>query len=64
MGKTISTTPRSVFDGHEIQGFYRSMINCGIEIFKENLSPNFALIAVFVKVAFKITKRAQHCVLP
>ena len=33
------------------------MINCGIEIFKENLSTNFALIAVFVKVAFKITKR-------
>ena len=40
------------------------MINCGIEIFKESLSTNFALIAVFVKVAFKITKRAQHCVLP
>ena len=40
------------------------MINCGIEIFKENLSTNFVLIAVFVKVAFKITKRAQHCVLP
>ena len=28
------------------------------------LSTNFALIAVFVKVASEITKRAQHCVLP
>ena len=34
------------------------------EIFNENLSSNFSLIAVFVKVALKITKRAQHCILP
>ena len=47
-----------------MHGFYSTMINCGIEIFKENLSTNFALIAVFMKVALKITKRAQHCVLP
>ena len=31
---------------------------------KENQSSNFRLIAVFVKVALEITKRAQHHVLP
>ena len=31
--------------------------------FKENLSTNFGLIVVFVKVALEITKRTQHCVL-
>ena len=31
-----------------------------LRIFKESLSTNFGLIAVFVKVAFEITKRAQH----
>ena len=35
-----------------------------LNFFKENLSQNFGLIAVFVKVAVEITKRAQHCVLP
>ena len=35
-----------------------------LKVFKENLSPNFGLIAVFVKVALEITKRGQHCVLP
>ena len=34
-----------------------------LNFFKENLSTNFGLIAVFVKVALEITKRAQHCVL-
>ena len=33
-----------------------------LKVFKENLSTNFSLIAVFVKVALEITKRAQHCV--
>ena len=33
-----------------------------LKVFKENLSTNFGLIAVFVKVALEITKRAQHCV--
>ena len=33
-----------------------------LEFFKENLSTNFGLIAVFVKVALEITKRVQHCV--
>ena len=27
-------------------------------------STNFVLIAVFVKVALEITKRAQHCISP
>ena len=35
-----------------------------LKFFKENLSTNFGLIAVFLKVAFEITKRAQHYVLP
>ena len=34
-----------------------------LNFFKENLLTNFGLIAVFVKVALEITKRAQHCVL-
>ena len=34
-----------------------------LKFFKENLSTNFGLIAVFVKVALEITKRVQHCVL-
>ena len=33
-----------------------------LKVFKENLSANFGLIAVFVKVALEITKRAQQCV--
>ena len=33
-----------------------------LEFFKENLSTNFGLIAVFVKVALEITKRERHCV--
>ena len=33
-----------------------------LKVFKENVSTNFGLIAVFVKVALEITKRAQHCV--
>ena len=35
-----------------------------LKFFKENLSMNFGSIAVFVKVTFEITKRAQHCALP
>ena len=34
-----------------------------LKFFKENLSTNFGLVVVFVKVALEITKRAQHCVL-
>ena len=39
---------------------YRTLIDCSTE----NLSKNFGLIAVFAKVAFEITKRAQNCVFP
>ena len=34
-----------------------------LKFFKENLSTNFGLVAVFVKVVLEITKRAQQCVL-
>ena len=34
-----------------------------LKMFLKSLSTNFVLIAVFVKVALEITKRAQHCVL-
>ena len=47
-------------DDDENRGFYSILINSSTMVFKENLS-NFALIAVFVKVAFEIT---LHCVLP
>ena len=33
-----------------------------LKFFKENISTNFGLIAVFVKVALEITKRVQHYV--
>ena len=33
-----------------------------LKFFKENLSTNFGLIAVFVRVPLEITKRVQHCV--
>ena len=39
------------------------IVHCTIEALKflrENLSMNFGLIAVFMKVALEITKRAQH----
>ena len=39
---------------------YRTLIDYSTE----NLFMNFGLIAVFVKVAFEITKRALRCVLP
>ena len=45
-------------------GFIEHWSIVALKIFKENVSTNFGLIAVFVKVAFEITKRAQHCVLP
>ena len=53
-----------MFNGHEIVGFYSTLINniAALRFLKENLLKNFGLIAVFVKVAFEITKRAQHCV--
>ena len=36
-----------------------------LKVFKENISTNLGLIAVFVNIAFEITKWApQHCVLP
>ena len=34
-----------------------------LKFYRENLTSNFGLIAVFVKVALEITKRAQHRVL-
>ena len=43
------------------------IVHCSIaalKFCKENLSTNFGLFAVFVKVAFEITKKTQHCVLP
>ena len=46
------------------EGFVEHWSIVARKSFKENLSTNFGLIAVFVKVAFEITKRAQHCVLP
>ena len=33
-----------------------------LRFLKENPLKNFGLIAIFVKVAFEVTKRAQHCV--
>ena len=39
---------------------YYTLMNCNTEFFNKNLSTNFGLIAVFVKVALEITKRAQH----
>lgn len=53
------------FNGHENRAFYKKLINWSTEIlFKENLSSNFSLIAVLLKVALEIRKWAQHCVLP
>ena len=43
--------------------FTVSWLIAALKFFEENLSTNFGLVVVFVKVALEITKRAQHCVL-
>ena len=47
--------------------FRHFIVHCiiaGVGILEENLWTNFGLIAVFVKEAFEITKRAQLCIVP
>ena len=50
--------------GYEIRGFYSTLINCSTEVLQRNLSTNFVLIAVFVKVASEITKRLSIAFYP
>ena len=40
-------------NGHENRALYSTLINCSTEIFQRNLSSNFGLTAVFVKVALQ-----------
>ena len=57
-------TTLEVFNRHEIRGIDSKLINYLTENVFKNLSTNFVLIAVFVKVALEVTKTGQHFVLP
>ena len=49
--------------GTKFEDFMVQWSIAALKFFKENLSTNFGWIAVFVKVALDIAKRAQHCIL-
>ena len=74
--RSLSPTPfYACYAGYQLCAYVRQLKNfsmdtdcivhwsiASLKVFKENLSTNFGLIAVFVKGTLEITKRAQHCV--
>ena len=74
--RSPSPTPfDACYPGYQLCAYVRQLKNfsmdtdfivhwsiASLKVFKENLSTNFGLIAVFVKGTLEITKRAQHCV--